>query len=74
MNVTVVEAAAEGYLTLYRGDGTAPQTSTINFRAGQVRANNALLALAADGSGTVRVRNGAAGPLDLVIDVTGYFE
>ncbi len=74
VNVTVVEAAAEGYLTLYRGDGTAPQTSTINFRAGQVRANNALLALAADGSGTVRVRNGAAGPLDLVIDVTGYFE
>ncbi len=77
VNVTVVGVAGVavgGHLTLYPGDGAAPQTSTINFRAGQVRANNALLALAADGSGTVRVRNGAAGPLDLVIDVTGYFE
>ena len=74
MNVTVAGVVYGGHLTLYPGDGTAPQASTINFRAGQARANSALLALAADGSGTVRVRNGAPGPLDLVIDVTGYFE
>jgi len=39
-----------------------------------VRANNAVLQLAHDGSGTVKVQADTAGPVDLLIDVTGYFQ
>src|SRR5262249_26548465 len=44
-NVTVTSGSADGYLALYP-DGTALSTaSTLNFRAGQTRANNAIFAL-----------------------------
>lgn len=56
------------------GDGALSGTSTINFAARQTRANNAVLQLATDGSGTIKVDNTAPGPVHLVLDVNGYFE
>jgi Tol biopolymer transport system component len=48
VNVTVVQPTAPGHLTLYRGEMTAPPVaSTLNFGPGQVRANNAIVRLAA---------------------------
>jgi hypothetical protein len=74
-NVTVVNPAALGDLRLFPGDETvSPLASTINFQGGEVRANNAVLQLAHDGSGTVKVQADTAGPVDLLIDVTGYFQ
>ena len=73
-NVAVVNPAASGNLVIYRGDGTAPAASMISFGAGQTRAVQAMLQLALDGSGTVKVSNGSAGALDLLLDVTGYFQ
>ena len=74
VNVTVVSGTVGGTVSIYRGDGALTGTSTISFGPGQARANNALLQLAADGSGTVKVNNSAAGPVHLVLDVNGYFE
>jgi hypothetical protein len=73
-NITVVGPAAPGNLMLYRGDGVLPGTSTISFSPGKTRANNVLLQLALDGTGSVKVHNGSAGSVDLVIDVNGYFQ
>lgn len=45
VNVTVTQPAALGHLTFYPGNGVPAATSTINFSAGQTRANNAILTL-----------------------------
>jgi hypothetical protein len=73
VNVAAVGAAALGYLTLYPGDAAGPPlASTINFSAGQTRANNAIVRLATNG-GTINVANGSAAAVDFVPDVNGYF-
>ena len=74
VNVTVVDPAASGSLVLYPGDQPVPVASTVSFRTGRTRANNAIIKIAADGSGTLGVSNGAAGPVQFIVDVNGYFE
>ena len=70
-NVTVVNPTVTGDLVAYpNGLASPPGTSTVSFRAGRTRANNALIYLAGDGS--FLVTNKAAGSLDLVIDINGY--
>jgi len=54
MNLTVVGPSAPGFLTLYPGNvGSVPLVNNINFTPGVTRANNAVVSLAADGSGTL---------------------
>ena len=72
VNLTVVQPGADGYLSVYPGGGAASTTSLINFRAGQIRANNALLTLGA--AGDIVVRNGSTGSVHFLLDVNGYFE
>lgn len=73
-NVTVVAGASPGYAVLWPGDGALPPTSTLNFRAGQARANNAVLPLASDGTRSLLATNASAAPVDLLLDVNGWFE
>jgi hypothetical protein len=73
VNVTVTNTAGSGYLSLYRGDGARTGTYSISFLAGQTRANNALVQLALDLSGSFKVQNTAPGSLDFILDVNGYF-
>ncbi len=72
-NVTVVGPLAQGQLRIYPGNTGMPQTSAISFRAGRTRANNAMVSLATDGTGTIAVRNDSAGTVHFVLDVNGYF-
>jgi PKD repeat protein len=78
-NLTVVNAQVAGYLTAYADDSLLSLTPTINFDAGQVRSNNAVVQLAGDGTGTVTVYFGADDPgdlthtVDLMLDVNGFF-
>jgi hypothetical protein len=77
LNVTVLQPTAAGHLTLYRGEMTAPPlASTLNFGPTQVRANNAILRLAASAEGTLRVLPflTGGGTVHVLIDVVGYFE
>ena len=74
VNVTVTGPAAAGFLTLAPGGQPLPLASTINFAAGDTRANNATLGLARDGSGGIVVLNGSAGTVQLILDVNGYFQ
>lgn len=73
VNVTVTNTAGSGYLSLYRGDGARTGTYSISFLAGQTRANNAIVQLALDGSGSLKVQNTAPGNVDFVLDVNGFF-
>jgi hypothetical protein len=76
VNVTVVQPTSSGHLTLEPGDPFASSTSTLNFQGGQVRANNAVLPLAADGLGTSTLQPFLldGGTVHVIVDVSGYFD
>jgi hypothetical protein len=74
VNLTVTQPAGTGHLTLFPSDGVAPLVSSINFRPGVTRANNAIVTLAADGTGRITVLNASTGTVHLLVDVSGYFE
>lgn len=78
INVTVTDAAVGGSIVVSPGDangtGPIPNTSTINFSAGNTRANNAVIHLAADGSGSFNVKLLSSTTADFIIDVNGYFQ
>jgi hypothetical protein len=76
INATAVTPAAGGFLVIYPGDAATPLTSNLNFDAGTVRANNAIVLLSRNGDGSVTVLPGL-GPgnqVHLLIDVNGYFQ
>jgi hypothetical protein len=73
LNVIVVNSTGGGYLTLYSG-ATVPGVSTLNFSAGQTRANNAIVNLDASGAFNILASLvGGGGTLDVVVDTVGYF-
>jgi len=61
-------------VTIYAANQPAPATSTLNYAAGQTRANNAVTALASDTSGLAAVLLGSGGTVQLILDVVGYFQ
>jgi hypothetical protein len=71
VNVTVAGPTAPGDLRLYPGATPLPNTSVINFRAGDVRANNAIVFT---GEGDLAVHLDSAGTVHFILDVNGYFE
>lgn len=73
VNVTVTEPTGPGHLTVFPPGDPPPATSTINFRAGQTRANNAILTLGVAGDASV-FAGLSSGTVHLIVDVVGYFE
>jgi hypothetical protein len=73
VNLTVPQPATAGYLLLQPGGQPNLPISTVNFSPGQTRANNAILPLAFDLSGSLQALNGSAGSVHLILDVNGYF-
>ena len=75
LNLTVVGPTAPGFVSVYPADLAHPTVSSLNFGAGAVRANNAVLPLSSDG--TARLAAAATlsppGSVDLLVDVSGYF-
>jgi hypothetical protein len=69
-NVTVTQAGSQGHVLLYPAGVSPPLVSAINFRAGQTRANNAIVPLGTGGTLAVL----SAAPTHLILDVNGYFE
>jgi CubicO group peptidase (beta-lactamase class C family) len=70
-NVTVTGGSAASHLTVWPAGGARPTASTVNWPAGDTRANLALLAVSTDGS--VEVFNNA-GSAHLIVDVVGWYE
>jgi hypothetical protein len=73
VNVTVAAPTAAGHVRLAPGNGLT-ESSAINFSPGQTRANNAMVMLATDATGTVAATNRSSSPVHLVLDVSGYFQ
>jgi hypothetical protein len=75
-NWTIVQPQGTGVLTIYPGDAQFPLATTLAFNPGQVRANNAMVLLAGDGSGSVNAfaTLTGGGTTDLILDVNGYFK
>ena len=73
LNVTAAEATAQEFLTIYEAGTSLPNTSSISYRAGQTRANNAIVALDPLGRLTVRCSQ-ASGTAHVILDVSGFFE
>lgn len=69
LNVTVVGATSESYLTVWPGGSTRPNASNLNYVAGTTIPNMVIVPLGANG--TISVYN-ASGKVDVIVDVLGY--
>ena len=73
VNVTVTGTSAEGNVRLFPGGTPPPSTSTVNVKAAQTRANNAMVTLGTAGDvGVMLAPAGATG--HVIIDVNGYLQ
>lgn len=70
LNVTAITPSTDGFLAVY--PGMPPTVSSLNYKAGGVRANNMVVALENDGSLNVTATQ-ATGQVHIAIDVNGYF-
>jgi hypothetical protein len=76
-NLTVVAPQQPGFLTVLPGDAALElsMTSNLNFIAGQVRANNAIVLLSYSGAGTIYVvAHLPSGTTHVLLDIDGYFQ
>jgi hypothetical protein len=73
-NLTVTDPVTSGFVDVFSRIPPVPPLGAIKFKAGQTRANSALLQLATDGSGSLFVRNDSGGAVHFIADVNGYFE
>lgn len=71
-NLTITSPSTAGFVTAYPASTMRPITSQLNYRAGQTRTNNAVLALG-PGGGVEIYLGQASGAAHLIVDVNGYF-
>ena len=72
-NLTVTGQTGAGYVSLTTIATTSPRSSTLNFPAGDTRANNVTVPLSAAGKLAAVYKAAAGRSAQLVFDVTGYF-
>jgi len=73
LNVAVTQPSAAGDLRLYPAATAQPLVSSLNFSAGQTRANNAIASASATGEIAVGCAQGPGNTVHLILDVNGYF-
>jgi spore coat protein CotH len=71
MNITTVNPTQPGYLTGFPAGTLRPQTSTVNFKKGDVVPNLTTLKLGTNGA--LNIYNNNAGQVDVIADVAGYY-
>lgn len=73
-NITVTSPTGQGFLAVWASYEPSPATSNINFTVDRTMANNSVLGL--DDMGQILVRSTVAGngSVEVIVDVTGYFE
>jgi hypothetical protein len=74
INVTVTQPGALGNVRLFPAGQPVPNVSSINYGAGQTRANNAIVVLNSSGALAAFVGQAAGTTVHLIVDVNGYFE
>ncbi len=71
INLTAVNVAGPGYITVWSGTGAVPLSADINTTSGLTINNLAICPVSA--SGDIAIYNGNVAALDLVVDLQGYF-
>ena len=71
LNVTVTDTSASGYLSVFPTGLDAPATSNLNCVAGTTVPNLVLTAVGSGGQ--ITIYNESAAPVDVVVDLFGYF-
>lgn len=71
LNLTVAQAASNGFATAYPMAATRPDISSVNFDKGQIVANSVTTPLGQ--FGRVALFNRSTGATHLIADVSGYF-
>jgi uncharacterized repeat protein (TIGR01451 family) len=74
INVTVALSTSAGNVRLFPAGDALPTISTINYTAGQTRANNAIIKLNSSGAMSAFAGQPAGTTVHVIIDVNGYFE
>jgi hypothetical protein len=69
LNVTVVNPAAAGYVTIYPQGVTEPNASNVNYRAGQTTTNRVIVPLSSSG----QITAASSESTDVVVDISGYY-
>ncbi|MEV7781397.1 right-handed parallel beta-helix repeat-containing protein [Kitasatospora sp. NPDC088351] len=69
LNVTVTEPQQAGFLTVYPHGDTLPDTSNVNFEAGETIANQVVVPVK---DGRITIRNSSGAPAHIVVDLFGY--
>ncbi len=69
VNFTSVGAAAPGFVTAWPCGAARPRTSSLNYRAGEIRGNGAIVSIGAGGKICVF----SSAQTDVVADVVGWF-
>jgi hypothetical protein len=72
LNVVVTAPSTAGNVRVFAAGGPAPQASSLNYSAGQTRANNAIAPLSSNGKMSVRCQ--PSGTTHVIVDVNGYFQ
>lgn len=72
LNVTVTDTTAGGWVSAYPGGAKRPESSNLNYTAGQTVPNQVIVPVGKDGY--VELYNGGSKAVDLLADVTGYFD
>jgi hypothetical protein len=74
VNITATGSTWQGNLRLHPGDGPVPTASTMNFVAGQTRANNAVVTVSRFGELAVYCAQPPGNTAHFILDVNGYFQ
>jgi hypothetical protein len=73
LNVVAIQPTAAGVIRLFPTGRSATIASSISYGAGQIRANNAVIALGPTRAVTVKTEQ-SSGTAHFVIDLNGYFQ
>ncbi|MBR7833576.1 hypothetical protein KDL01_09885 [Actinospica durhamensis] len=72
LNLTAVDATANGVITAYPAGETLPTVSNLNYPAGGAEANMAIVPVGTNGQ--IVLHNNGSSPVDLIADAFGYTE
>ncbi|WP_037847598.1 MULTISPECIES: PKD domain-containing protein [unclassified Streptomyces] len=72
LNVTVTNTTAAGHVSVYPSGRERPESSNLNYDAGQTVPNQVIVPVGKDGY--IELYNGGWKAVDLIADVTGYFD
>ncbi|MBB5870131.1 hypothetical protein F4553_003510 [Allocatelliglobosispora scoriae] len=81
VNITAVAPGKSGYLTAWNGLGSPPPTSSVNFGAGKVVPNMAIVPTAdctfspaCAGMPMIGIYNGSPAGVHVIVDIVGYYD